>query len=94
MRIADLLYVREGRFMPRKKSRITLTITADARAERLADMSDADVAAEGFDCRDDFELLWDKLRPFPGQRVADNPHVIVICFTAAMRNVDDPQPHG
>lgn len=82
-------------FMPRWASRIQLSVT-DHRIERLQDISDLDVKAEGVDCAgksidrtnltrargyDDFRPLWDSINAKRGFGWADNPWVWVVEFT-------------
>ncbi|MBA7559095.1 hypothetical protein ES708_00708 [subsurface metagenome] len=80
------------RFMPRWASRITLTLTEDARLERLQDMIPAEIQKEG--CPFSFSgtspeeapdwygwwiPLWDSLHK-PGEQWEDNPEVVRLCW--------------
>ncbi len=77
--------------MPRGCSRIDLRVTA-VREERLQDIREADVLAEGIDrerlgeffgmnrARLFFEDLWDSINTEPGTRWGDNPPVWVYEF--------------
>lgn len=83
--------------MPRWASRITLTVT-DVRVQRLQDISEADIAAEGIKrgfsggqhgeegLYEDFSDLWNSLH---GPDAWDaNPWVVVPTFTVAHGNID------
>ncbi len=72
-------------FMPRWVSRITLEATADARMERLQDISEEDARKEGFEwdnVADDpfyrFEKTWNSLNPKAPW--SSNPEVVVLKF--------------
>ena len=64
-------------FMPRWASRITLEITG-VRVKRLQDISEADAKAEGFEYREHFIRLWDKINGY--ESFTANPWVWVIEF--------------
>ena len=73
-----------SRFMPRKYSRISHTLTEDARLERLQDITEEEIINEGVNPRNyyyvddlhfEFIRLWDSLHP-KENRWADNPEVI------------------
>ena len=71
-------------FMPRKAARIFLRVK-EVSVERLIDISDSDVVNEGFQTKNDFFALWDKLNYHRGFGVANNPFVWKIEFERAIR---------
>lgn len=83
--------------MPRWASRLTLTVT-DVRVQRLQDISDDDVRAEGIGAlpgnhtgdpalmRADFRAIWNSIHG-PGAWEA-NPWVAAISFTVERGNID------
>ncbi|MCE7525154.1 hypothetical protein [Alloalcanivorax xenomutans] len=93
---------RASRYMPRRFSRFTLTLT-QVRVERLQEISEEDVRAEGTQvCRDDwcrhgdfdealsdrdlFEVLWEHIN---GAHPWDtNPFVWVLSFKVCQANID------
>ncbi|WP_206018359.1 hypothetical protein [Roseovarius nitratireducens] len=85
--------------MPRKFSRLTLTVT-DVRVQRLQEISEADAVAEGVDAvsmadvprqaamssRSDFAALWNSLH---GPDAWDqNPWVVALTFDVHRCNID------
>lgn len=70
---------RSPRYMPRKAARIFLKVK-DVRAERLQDITEEDVRAEGFITREEFARYWDNLNAKRGYSWDDNPWVWVIEF--------------
>lgn len=79
----DPLPWKSPRFMPRWASRILLEVT-DVRVERVQEISNADVSAEGFAPWGDkyigFAELWDALNAKRSYSWASNPWVWVIAF--------------
>lgn len=65
--------------MPCWVSRISMTLTEDARLEKLHDLTSVECIAEGFKnnvpMRSNFATYWDSLYP-SGKRWADNPEVV------------------
>lgn len=91
--IDDFGRLRIGRFMPRWASRITLVATADARMERLQEITPQEAIAEGIEGRGvnkdlvpdsgwrmTFAALWNSLHTKPGETWRDNPEVCVVAF--------------
>lgn len=82
-------YKRSSLFMPRWASRLILEIT-DIRAERLQDIGDSDILAEGtpdlrtpengWSMRDCFHYLWDSINSERGYSWDSNPWVWSIRF--------------
>lgn len=70
--------------MPRTAARIFLTVK-EVSVERLIDISDSDVVNEGFQTKNDFFALWDKLNYHRGFGVANNPFVWKIEFERVIR---------
>jgi hypothetical protein len=72
-------------FLPRRHSRLTLEIT-NVRCERLKDISDADLASEGYknseryENLEEFKITWDTLNFKRGFGWAKNPWVWCISF--------------
>lgn len=88
--------------MPRWASRLTLLVT-DVRVERLNDISQADVSAEGITQRDGapiagavagwhepFALLWNGING--PDAWAANPWVVVVGFSVHTTNIDQIAP--
>jgi len=77
---------RSSRYMPRWAARIYLEATADARLEKVQEISEEDVKKEGFEwdvIADEpfyrFAKLWDSLNSKKGPW-KDNPEVVVLKF--------------
>ena len=70
--------------MPREAARIFLRVK-EVSVERLIDISDSDVVNEGFQTKNDFFALWDKLNYHRGFGVANNPFVWKIEFERVIR---------
>jgi hypothetical protein len=70
--------------MPREAARIFLKVK-EVSVERLIDISDSDVVNEGFQTKNDFFALWDKLNYHRGFGVANNPFVWKIEFERVIR---------
>jgi len=66
--------------MPRFAARYTPMVTADARLERLWDMTGYDAIAEGVNSFAAYAGLWRSLHTKPGERWQDNPMVVVLQF--------------
>lgn len=82
--------------MPRRWSRLTLTVT-DVRRQRLDQITRGDAMEEGCpfpnmaagpDPRDWFRDLWDSLHDRDGERWADAPEIVALTFTVAHGNID------
>ena len=65
--------------MPREAARMFLEVK-DVSVERLSSISDSDVLAEGFQSKEAFFLLWNKLNYSRGFGVGTNPFVWRIKF--------------
>jgi hypothetical protein len=81
--------------MPRRVSRLTLTVTA-VKIERLQAISEHDAYAEGVhgyrqkEGRAAFEAIWQDLH---GAGAWDaNPEVVALSFTVEQRNIDTASP--
>jgi hypothetical protein len=81
-------------FMPRRASRLTLTVT-DVRVQRVQDISATDAEEEGVRCDmsprtfvDHFHRLWDSLNASRGYGWEANPWVVALTFTVARQNID------
>jgi hypothetical protein len=75
--------------MPKEAARIFLRVS-DVRAERLQDIDDAGVVAEGLELGDPFDEIWDRtLKPSARDTYgwAANPWVWVITFERCARPV-------
>lgn len=94
---------RSPRYMPRRLSRLTLTVT-DVRVQRVQEISEDDAEAEGArpafsypgwdgvstvpQCRWGFHELWDSLNGKRGHGWDKNPWIVAVTFTAERRNID------
>ena len=89
-------------YMPRRFSRITLTVT-DVRVQRLQEVSNSDCLAEGIgpeevdrrgmsDARLLFRELWDGINSGRGYGWEANPWVVASSFAVERRNIDEAQP--
>ncbi len=87
-------------FMPRKHSRLTLSVT-DVRVQRLQEISDSDAWAEGVTLESLsryegqgvhlFRDLWDSINgKKPGRSWKDDPWVVAVTFRPELRNIDEP----
>jgi hypothetical protein len=70
--------------MPREAARIFLRVT-NVRVERLQDITDADILAEGFKCREDFIVFWDILNEKRGHGWNKNDWVYAYTFEKISR---------
>jgi len=70
---------RSPRFMPKEAARIFLKVT-NVRVERLQDITDADILAEGFKCREDFIVFWNILNEKRGHGWNKNDWVYAYNF--------------
>lgn len=82
--IGNKIKWRPSIFMPREAARIFLKVK-EVSVERLIDISDSDVVNEGFQTKNDFFALWDKLNYHRGFGVANNPFVWKIEFERVIR---------
>jgi len=84
--VGDRLWVKEASrnypnpmFMPRAASRITLQLTS-VGVQRLQDISDNDVDAEGFGSVEEFRATWNQLNAKRNYNWERNPWVWVLAF--------------
>ena len=77
--LADGEKWRPSIFMPREAARIFLGVT-NVRVERLQDITDADILAEGFKCREDFIVFWNILNEKRGHGWNKNDWVYAYTF--------------
>lgn len=70
--------------MPREAARIFLLLT-NVRVERVQDITDADILAEGFECREDFIVLWNILNEKRGHGWNKNDWVYAYTFEKISR---------
>lgn len=71
----EAIYKRLGRFMPRRYSRLTLTVT-DLKIERLQDISEADAIAEGLErVAHPRGIAWKSYETYPDG--TPHPHAVV-----------------
>lgn len=77
--LADGEKWRPSIFMPRAAARIFLLVKA-VKGERLQDITDADILAEGFECREDFIVLWNILNEKRGHGWNKNDWVYAYTF--------------
>lgn len=76
-------------FMPRWASRLTLVVT-ETRTQKLHDISDDDIKAEGASDKESFALLWDHIH---GKGAWDaNPFVVALTFEVHRCNIDKMEP--
>ena len=66
-------------FMPRAAARIFLKVK-NVKVERLQDITDADILAEGFKCREDFIVFWNILNEKRGHGWNKNDWVYAYTF--------------
>jgi hypothetical protein len=76
---ADGLKWRPSIYMPREAARIFLRVK-NVRVERVQDITDADILAEGFECREDFIVLWNILNEKRGHGWNKNDWVYAYTF--------------
>jgi len=77
---------RSSIFMPKWASRIKLRIT-DVDVQKINDITDNDVCAEGFDSRDEFIKLWNNINEKSGYTFEKNNWVWVIKFKRILNNI-------
>jgi hypothetical protein len=75
---------RSPMFMPREAARIFLRVKT-VRVERLHEITDADILAEGFECREDFIVLWNILNEKRGHGWNKNDWVYAYTFEKISR---------
>ncbi len=71
-------------FMPRDAARIFLKVKG-VRVERVQDITDADILAEGFECREDFIVFWNILNEKRGHGWNKNDWVYAYTFKKISR---------
>lgn len=75
---------RSPRFMPKEAARIFLLVKG-VRVEQVQDITDADILAEGFECREDFIVLWNILNEKRGHGWNKNDWVYAYTFEKISR---------
>lgn len=90
--VADLGRRRFAREMPRAWHRAHLVVTHVA-LERLHDITDAEIAAEGFTSRAAFAAAWNGMTSLKGKASAweNNPAVIAFCFNLVPSPLPQPK---